>query len=440
MRFAFERSASASASGAPLRGPTILAFMFALAIAFLFPGGALASEDAYRLGPGDEVRVTVFREPDMSGTFAIDASGTISVPGVGEIHGQGLTTRELKDAVVAAMTARDLVNPDVSVQVTQYGPVFVMGDVRSPGRFAYAPGMTVLQLVAIAGGFALPPEIADGPISARDQGFWRQEMDVARERLAALIVKRARLQAQREERLEIVPPPGLQEQLGKDRVDRMLAVEAELLRLKIEEPRRRVEMMRKQQGDIDQEVSALQDQVASNRQLKRIIDEELSNVRSLRDRGILASPRVLELERLAVDTELKINSSLATLSQARQDRTALDLEIHRAQEELRTRTVEDFIESVNEIAVLNRRIAALAATLTLSDMPLTGAGALPSFARKFSIARTGEDAPVRATATTAIRPGDVLTVEKQVEEPIMAPSPQATDDASHQLGALRTEE
>jgi polysaccharide export outer membrane protein len=108
----------------------------------------------YRLGSEDEVRVTVFNDPRLTGDFKITDSGMLSLPLIGSVPAAGHTTPEVERAVERVMAQRNLFrDPSVAIQVTKYRPVFVLGQVERGGSFPYQPGMTVLSAVAVAGGF-----------------------------------------------------------------------------------------------------------------------------------------------------------------------------------------------------------------------------------------------------------------------------------------------
>jgi polysaccharide export outer membrane protein len=123
------------------------------------PGAGLptlpdATRTAYRLGPEDQLRVTVFNDPRLTGEFYISDAGTLAVPLVGTIPAAGLTTEQLERAIEREMARKNLFrDPNVAVQVIRYRPVFVLGMVERGGQFPYQPGMTVLSAVAVAGGF-----------------------------------------------------------------------------------------------------------------------------------------------------------------------------------------------------------------------------------------------------------------------------------------------
>ncbi len=108
----------------------------------------------YRLDAGDRIRVTVFDQEGLTNTYAIDQSGYISFPLVGSIAARGLTAQQMEGALATQLRKGYLRDPDVSVEIDRYRPVFVMGEVGASGQYSYVPGMTVQKAVAAAGGFS----------------------------------------------------------------------------------------------------------------------------------------------------------------------------------------------------------------------------------------------------------------------------------------------
>ena len=107
----------------------------------------------YRLGAGDRVRVTVFEQDSLTNTYSINSAGYIAFPLVGSVAARGRSVQELEGALAAKLREGFLRDPDVSVEVDQYRPVFVMGEVGAAGQYSYVPGLTVQKAVAMAGGF-----------------------------------------------------------------------------------------------------------------------------------------------------------------------------------------------------------------------------------------------------------------------------------------------
>jgi polysaccharide biosynthesis/export protein len=116
------------------------------------PPGAV-TPGAYRLGAGDDLRVLVFGQEQLSGQFKVDGSGQISLPLVGDVRAQGRTARELEQDITTRLADGYVRDPQVSVQVMAFRPFFILGEVKTPGQYAYVDGMTAVTAVAMAGGF-----------------------------------------------------------------------------------------------------------------------------------------------------------------------------------------------------------------------------------------------------------------------------------------------
>jgi polysaccharide export outer membrane protein len=109
--------------------------------------------EAYKLGPGDRVRLTVYNEPTISGVYQLSAQGKLALPLAGDIEATGLTPAELAAAAQQMLGGRILQNPRVSAEVSDYRPFFILGEVVQAGQFPYLPGLTALSAVATARGF-----------------------------------------------------------------------------------------------------------------------------------------------------------------------------------------------------------------------------------------------------------------------------------------------
>lgn len=112
-----------------------------------------AINQPYRLGAGDRVRVTVFEQEGLTNTYSVDQSGYLAFPLIGNIPARGHTVQEMEGALAAGLRQGYLRDPDVSVEVDRYRPIFVMGEVGSAGQYSYVPGLTAQKAIAIAGGF-----------------------------------------------------------------------------------------------------------------------------------------------------------------------------------------------------------------------------------------------------------------------------------------------
>ncbi len=113
-----------------------------------------AAPGAYRLGTGDVVRLITVGDDTLTGEFRVSDSGMIALPLLGTVQASGLTPDALAARVKAALIKGDLYTaPSVSVEITAYRPIFVLGEVNKPGQYPFQPGMTMVTAAAVAGGF-----------------------------------------------------------------------------------------------------------------------------------------------------------------------------------------------------------------------------------------------------------------------------------------------
>lgn len=113
------------------------------------------SEGPYRLDSGDKVRVIVYNEQSLSTDYTVGDNGMISFPMIGEIKARSLTVEELQKEIKKGLGNGLLKDPSVSVEVSQYRPFFIVGEVSKPGEYPYATGVNVLTAIAMAGGYTV---------------------------------------------------------------------------------------------------------------------------------------------------------------------------------------------------------------------------------------------------------------------------------------------
>jgi protein involved in polysaccharide export with SLBB domain len=131
-------------------------FVLGLFVGFLFqvPGSGYSADSvAYKLGTGDKVRITIFNEKDLSGDFDVNDQGVVALPLIGQVSLVGKTISEAEAFITEKYGQNYLVNPRVNVEVLNYRPFFILGEVKSPGSYPFINGMTVVNAVALAGGY-----------------------------------------------------------------------------------------------------------------------------------------------------------------------------------------------------------------------------------------------------------------------------------------------
>ena len=112
-----------------------------------------ANENEYRLAAGDRVKIVVFGHQDLSGEYNVDSQGRLSLPLIKSVPAAGFTVQEIEEAVTVKLKPDYLKNPRVRVEVLEYRPLYILGEVNNPGSYPYSSNMTVVTAVALAGGY-----------------------------------------------------------------------------------------------------------------------------------------------------------------------------------------------------------------------------------------------------------------------------------------------
>ena len=135
--------------------------------------GMLASAPAhghqtdYVIGAQDVLAITVYEQPDLSGTFNVEADGSFTFPLIGRVAAGGMTLRAVETDLKARLADGYLKNPQVSVAVEQYRSqrIFLIGEVRAPGAYQLTGDMTLIEALARAG--SVTAEAADEVLIVR---------------------------------------------------------------------------------------------------------------------------------------------------------------------------------------------------------------------------------------------------------------------------------
>lgn len=116
------------------------------------PSSTAGSDPTYVIGADDQLRVFVWKEPDLSGTLPVRSDGEISLPLVNDITAAGLTPMQLAASITQKLK-QYVDDPRVTVAVTQmnHQRVYMVGEVLRHGPLGLTPGMTVLQALATSG-------------------------------------------------------------------------------------------------------------------------------------------------------------------------------------------------------------------------------------------------------------------------------------------------
>jgi protein involved in polysaccharide export with SLBB domain len=111
-----------------------------------------AAEASPPLQAGEKVRIIVYEESSLTGEYKIDPSGFVSLPLAGTVKAAGLTPQQLEQALTTQFSTKYLKDAIVTVEVIEFKPFYILGEVEKPGAYPYTGGLNIRSAIAIAGG------------------------------------------------------------------------------------------------------------------------------------------------------------------------------------------------------------------------------------------------------------------------------------------------
>ncbi|WP_158266788.1 polysaccharide biosynthesis/export family protein [Alsobacter soli] len=429
------------------------------ALAFLLCGPvARAADTAYMLGPQDKVRLKVyewraskdeiFELEAFSDEFVVGPSGMLSLPLVGELPAQGLTTEALASSLADRLKRRlGLVErPDASAEVVQFRPFYVSGQVDKPGEYPYRPAMTVLQAVSLAGGLQ---RVSDPGIIrlAREAISSRGDLQILAGEINQLLVRRSRLEAEIAGQQDFKTPPELLGRANDAAISLLMQQERMIMKARLEGYRTQLGALDELKTYLQKEVDSLGAQLATEDTQLKLVQKELQSVASLVEKGLAVSPRQLSLERTVAQIQgdrLRVETAGMRARQeiSKADISILELKNKRSNDllvELRTTQakLEETSRKANTTEQLLRESEYTAPQLLAERLKATMAPPSYSIVRKVN----GEPVETAATETTPIEPGDIIKVQlarfdATAEGPAATPAPAPASAGATKLGAM----
>lgn len=388
----------------------------ALSLLFLMAalaGGVHAQADRGQLSinAGDVLSITVFGRADLSGDFPVAPDGTIALPLAGSLTAAGLAPSTLSGQIEKALL-QYIPGLSVTVAISKFAPVFVVGEVQAPGRYEYRPGMTALELFALSGGLRRAPAEKDTVslqiIQARQD---LQDLDL---QIFAQQAARERLRAEIDDTDYAATMP----QATTDATSRVLEqrmVDSQVALFKI-----RKAALETQERGIDAQAASYDDEIATlNASIKLhneeigLLEEDVAAQKSLVERGLTAKSNLREIERLLSSTRrdaLELNSFLA---RARQNKLGLEqrrTDLTSMRRDEAAKQMQDIEVALARFTV--RRDGLIRAIGELAQMSGSDVLAAADLTPTYRIMRMVDGAyqQVDADEQAMIRPNDILTV------------------------------
>jgi polysaccharide biosynthesis/export protein ExoF len=411
-----------------LRRKTLLNLAFGLTflagVAAAFP--ALA--DSYQIVSQDKIKLRVVEwhsgegeyknwEP-LNGDYVVNQSGAISIPIVGEVPAIGMTTEDLANKVAFALQQRaGLPNkPFISVEIAQYGPIYLAGNVQTPGQYQYSPDLTVMKAVSLAGGFQRVGEDRRSQIN-RDRIQASGTLGDAQLDYNTMMIREARLRAEMAGRDSFDIPPAL------SKVDGATEIHAEELNL-LKFRRAEIDSKIASSQDLDtlyaNSIETLQGKIQAQQHQVALFQKQLATVATLVDKGLTVSSRQFELDQAQSDAESKLLDLEFQLVQSKQALEENKRDAATAVNAMNSQVQGELSTTIREISKADLQMRISQALLVENDregqQDLAAQNDSTKLKPKLIIARQnekGETQRFEATPDTPVKPRDLIEVESE---------------------------
>ena len=339
--------------------------------------GGMTRAEPYILGPEDVISFRVATWDDatatyvpmqaVSGDYRLGADGAVSLPVVGQVEAAGQTPSELGELVAAQLqSAAGLFQlPAVSLEVIEYRPFYISGDVGSPGSYPWRPQLTAAKALALAGGTMRPQqEMLDATSAFRDVN----QLQAVQAELAQLQLRAARLEAELSDAQQISFPQGIPHPDGEAVITRIMADEQSRMQLRRGSLARAVESHEALIALYQTELGSLESKLGAQQRQLVLTQEQVENLRSLEERGLVPASRLIAVEQNLMDQsaeELDLNTAIF---RARQRIGETQRDLQQITDSRRQEVMAELQSTRHDIILQSKRAEMLAALAAFSGL------------------------------------------------------------------------
>ena len=392
-----------------------IAMALILAVIFAAPPASVLAGD-YKLGVSDRVKIKVQEWPDLAGEYTVTPDGVVSLPLIGNIDAVGLRLSDLAQEISDRFQRRSEGTERVlaAVEIAQYRPFAITGDVQRPGQYPYRPGLTVIEAISIAGGY-YRPELGLVRLG-RDVAVENGEIHTQSVKLNRLIAHEARLSAALDGREDMLLPPELAKQKDDPEILAIVKDEKAVLAPETEMRRREQAALEDIKSLYQNEITSLRGHVQALTQEQDSIGGQLKEMRSMAAKGLALAPTMFALERSLAQVASQQMATETAIVRAEENITLAEQRLTQAQQERSRAETKDLEKTKDEIAEAR---AKLATAIQLLHEAQIGA---PAEARERSsenaerpgftiLRRNGETMrEIVADETTLVTPDDIIKI------------------------------
>jgi exopolysaccharide production protein ExoF len=370
----------------------------------------------YLLGTSDRLRIKVQEWPDLTGEYSVDANGAVSLPLIGDIQAAGHPVKDLAQEISARLQKRSggSDRPFAAIEIVQFRPYTILGDVQKPGEYPFRPGLTVIQAIAVAGGY-YRPVLPPAQRLDRDVAIAEGDLRAATTKRIRLLVRTARLQAALDGKDDFAVPKELESRTNDPDVSAVLHDEHGALTQERDVARTEQAALERISMLYQSQIESLQQRIASFKQEKGTIDHQLDEVRALSARGLALSATLIGLERASAQVADQRLISETEILKAYENIELGKQRVRDKAEERNRTNIKDMQQAKDDLAEANSRIKTAndlldeAQVLAPEELKSQSSGRRP---RTVIVLRKQSDGVHEITADddTPLEPNDVIKV------------------------------
>jgi polysaccharide export outer membrane protein len=364
----------------------------------------------YTVQQGDVLEISVPGVPGLHRRTPVDAAGQVSLPLVGQVDAAGKSVSELRATLRDLLVAKNITRrPEVVIDIAEYRPLYIGGDVVKPGSYPYRPGMTVRDAIALAQGYdSLHLRGRDPMVEAANA---QADYDSYAIEAAKQVVRIDRLKAALADRRELDLKNGPDFPVRPEAMAEIRRVESQRLSADWENrSRERAHLTEMLNGTKEQLATLTREREQSAAALDQQ-NKYLARVRELMQRGLLQNSRFEELQRGLITAQNQFYEMQTRVLQAQKDVADFTRKLDTVDDERRARLLQELQEAITQLETSRYRFEAAATKVTYTEGAISHRND-PAEAPKITIYENvnGGEQRRRASEAAPLNPGDNIEI------------------------------
>ncbi|WP_245312446.1 polysaccharide biosynthesis/export family protein [Rhizobium sp. R693] len=393
----------------PLKSAICIIPMLAM---LLSSTSVIAQPQQYKVTSGDVLSVVAYGDPQLTGLFPVSPDGTIGYPILGNIEVTNKTTEEIGAAINASLREH-VANLSVAVSVKEYAPVFILGDVKNPGKYEFRPGMIALEVFALGGGLRQSERALDA--SGVQLVAAQQDYDDTALQLLSQDVRRVRLEAEIDGKpFEYAADAASTGVRDAATIQSVIAAERNLFELRLstlENDRRNLEA---QGHNYEEEITMLEKSSGLRNEQFNLTQLDVEASQGLVSRGAAPEAALREKKRDLLAMNQQVLEAGSFLARARQNKNEVERRIRELDDRRKNDAAGELVKITVDTLRLKKKMTAIVQTMAEIGAAAQRVSRLEETVRmKFSVVRTvdGGYKEIPIDEHAAVGAGDIIRVE-----------------------------